>query len=95
MLPQFSQDVQNLPRVQLLRVRALLAVGEVEQAMQILTPDFVMPDIREGELSVSALWYEMYTAYLMKAEGVEAQEARLLANVRYPLPYALDFRMHE
>ena len=91
----FSETVQNHPRFRLLCVRAYLALGDTEMAMQILTPDFEMPDIKEGELSVSALWVQMYVQHLMKTEGLCESDARNEVQKRYPLPYALDFRMHE
>lgn len=91
----FSETVQNHPRFRLLCVRAYLALGETEGAMRILTPDFTMPDIKEGELSVSALWVQMYTQHLMKTEGLCESDARNEVQKRYPLPYSLDYRMHE
>ena len=92
---QFSETVQNHPRFRLLCVRAYLALGETEGAMRILTPDFTIPDIKEGELSVSALWVQMYTQHLMKTEGLCMEDAQKEVQKRYPLPYALDYRMHE
>lgn len=91
----FSEAVQNHPRFRLLCVRAYLALGDTEKAMQILTPDFEMPDIKEGELSVSALWVQMYIQHLMKTKGLCESDAEKEVQKRYPLPYALDFRMHE
>lgn len=91
----FSEAVQNHPRFRLLCVRAHLALDETEDAMRILTPDFEMPDIKEGELSVSALWIQMHIQHLMKTEGLCKEDAMNEVQKRYPLPYALDFRMHE
>jgi len=91
----FSETVQNHPRFRLLCARVYLALGDTEEAMRILTPDFTMPDIKEGELSVSALWVQMYIQHLMKTEGLCGSDARNEVQKRYPLPYALDFRMHE
>ena len=91
----FSETVQNHPRFRLLCVRAYLALGDTEKAIQILTPDFEIPDIKEAELSVSALWVQMYVQHLMKTEGLSESDALKEVQKRYPLPYALDFRMHE
>ena len=93
--PRFTEDVRNMPRMQLLRVRALLALNKTEEAIKILTPDFSMPDIKEGELSVSALWDEMYIQHLIKTENIDRDTARQSVKKRYPLPYTLDYRMHE
>ena len=94
-VPLFPEDIRKCPRFLLLCVRAHLMLGEPQEAMTILTPDFEMPDVKEGELSISALWTQMYTQYLMKTEKLGASEAKEEAEKRYPLPYALDFRMHE
>ena len=45
-----------------------------------------MPDVREGELSMGQLWEQLH----MKEHNITLEEAR----EKYPLPYALDFRMH-
>ena len=47
------------------RLRMYLAVSyinlsQLDKAKEIINEDFVMSDIKEGELSVSALWKEIY-----------------------------------
>ena len=58
-----------------------LKTGNAKAAAEIITPDFVMCDIKEGEVSISHLWYEIYK--------------QLTGEEKHPLPYSLDFRMHE
>ena len=82
-------------RMTLLKVRALLLTNRAKDAAKILTPDFVVADIKEGELSVSALWFEMTEQLVADEAGLSQEAARSLARERYPLPYTLDFRMHE
>lgn len=60
------------------RAKAYLRTGRPREAADIITPDFVMCDIKEGEVSISALWFEIYAA---------------LGEDR-PLPFEIDFRMH-
>lgn len=91
----FSPAIQEHPRMRLWKARMLIATDQLTEAMEIITPDFVMPDIKEGELSISALWTELYTKYLMQTEGLSQKLAAEQVKIRYPLPYALDFRMHE
>ncbi len=76
----------SIGRVSLLRARALLALDELEEAEKTVNESFEMPDIKEGELSISALWFQLKA----KQNGITEEEAKQ----RFILPYNLDFRMH-
>ncbi|MBQ3085047.1 MAG: DUF5107 domain-containing protein [Clostridia bacterium] len=83
-------------RLTLLKIVSLLRIGEIDRACALLTPDFKMDDIKEGELSVSQIWFDLYTEKLKKETGItDEQSLKALLNERYPLPINLDFRMHE
>ena len=81
--------------MQLWRIRALLALGRTEEAETLLTPDLSIADIKEGELSLSALWFEIKSRKIAAEKGIPQVEALSIAKESDPLPYALDFRMHE
>lgn len=81
--------------MQLWKVRALLILDRVDEASALLKPDLTIPDIKEGELSTSFLWFEIGKRRVMAEEGVGEEEALKIAAAKYPLPYLLDFRMHE
>ncbi len=83
---KLPETVAQNGRVRLLRARALLALDRLEEAGQILNEAFEMPDIKEGELSVSRLWFELQG----KLAGISPEEA----EQRFKLPYSLDFRTH-
>ncbi len=68
-------------RLMFYRAMAYLRTGNAKKAAEIVTPDFVLCDIKEGEISISHLWYEIYEA--------------LTGEKKHPLPFSLDFRMHE
>ena len=51
---------------------ALSETGKVLKAYDLLTEDFVLDDLREGEDSVSDLWKKLYTAKFPKAPAPEA-----------------------
>ena len=55
-------------------------------------------DVKEGELSVSYYWFELYRRIYAKEKGIEydPNNTDLIRNAdeKYPLPKALDFRMH-
>ena len=91
-------EMKSLGRVSLYRAVALIHLGRLDEAVEILRPGFEMPDIKEGELSVSQLWFELYRRIYAKENGVEyAPGDRKFveaADAKYPLPAELDFRMH-
>jgi tetratricopeptide (TPR) repeat protein len=49
-------EVRALGRFRALAVRAALALGDRDEAGRLLEDEFDVPDIREGELSMSDLW---------------------------------------
>ena len=95
---ELSPELQACGRLRLLRAVALLHLGRLEEAAEILNRAFVMPDVKEGELSVSYLWFELYRRLYAKETGVpyDPADEKLIraADEKYPLPKALDFRMH-
>ncbi len=78
--------VAEVGRLRLMSAAAMLKLGMIEEAEGIINEHFQMPDIKEGEVSVSALWFELQAAK-HKITVDEAKE-------RFELPYSLDFRMH-
>ncbi len=55
-----SPAMRNLGRLQLYTAVAHLHLGEKEKAADYINEEFMLSDIKEGELSVSALWKEIY-----------------------------------
>ena len=94
-LDRFPASIREDGRMQLWKIRALLALGRTEEAEALLTPDLSVPDIKEGELSLSALWFEIKSRKIAAEKGIPQTEALSIAKESDPLPYALDFRMHE
>ncbi|MBE5752319.1 MAG: DUF5107 domain-containing protein [Clostridiales bacterium] len=89
-----SEEMQGNGRLQVYLAIALLHVGKPKQAAQIITKDFILSDVKEGELSLSYLWREIYTAIIREETGLTGEVAQQVAMEKYPLPYELDFRMH-
>lgn len=91
-------ELRDCGRLRLHEAIALLHLDRLEEAAQILNADFVMPDVKEGELSVSHYWFELYRRLYAKECGAayDPQNEALIraADEKYPLPKALDFRMH-
>lgn len=72
-----SDDLRTLPRIQYLECLASVRTGALERAARLIEQPLVLPDLREGDLSLDALW----TEYQRARGGHE------------PLPAHYDFRM--
>ena len=79
--------------MRLYKAMCLVRTGRAEEAAKIVNYGFEMADIKEGEISVSALWYEIYGAILSRKYREKGKEeiGRKVDKV-YPLK-KLDFRM--
>ena len=62
------------------------------EALDILNNKFVLPDIKEGEFSISHIWLEAHKKILAEQGITDITDKDVYA--KYPLPYELDFRMH-
>jgi hypothetical protein len=86
--------LRSAGRIRLLEGQAALAVGELERVTQLFDGSLVVDDLREGERSLSELWFDYHTERLSRAEKVPV-DAALRERVRrmYPVPASLDYRM--
>jgi tetratricopeptide (TPR) repeat protein len=81
-------------RLKLYTAQALMALKRYKEATKLLNYDIAIPDIKEGENSISDLWFKLYGAILKEETGVEDEKQLMeLVEERYPLKH-LDFRMH-
>lgn len=94
-----NPSLQSIGRLRLYKAVALMNMDKLEEATEIINPSFEMSDIREGELSVSYLWFILYRRLYAKENSMEysADNKELIekADKKYPLPKKLDFRMHD
>ncbi len=82
-------------RLRLLKATALLELGRLHDAADILNPSFEMEDIQEGDVILSQTWYRLYRALLREETGeTDGETLDRLVEERYPLG-DLDFRMHK
>ena len=92
---QLAVATRAAGRVRLLEARARLASGDFDGTEAILRDEtLAINDLREGERSLSHLWFEAHEQRLAQQLGVEADDV-LKERVRaeFPLPGHLDFRM--
>ena len=86
------ENLKSNGRLKMLYALALVEIDRYEESLEILKDNFVMPDIKEGEFSISHIWLEIHRKKLA-AGGVTGLSAEEIYE-KYPLPYELDFRMH-
>ena len=90
------KNVQKRGRMQLLASVAYISLGNYAKATEFINTDFQMDDMREGEISLSHVWEELYTSILReKHPEMSEKELVSLQKEKYPLPHNLDFRMHD
>jgi hypothetical protein len=94
LLDELPDAVRSVGRVRLLQAQAALAVGDFEVVKHVFAGKPVVDDMREGEVSLSQLWFDYHERRLSAAESVPIDDA-LRARVRqeFPVPKELDFRM--
>ncbi len=83
-------------RMQLTVSVAYIKLGRYTDAANYINENFQMDDMREGEISLSHVWEELYTA-ILREEYPKMSDSELISlqKNKYPLPSHLDFRMHD
>ena len=89
---KIPKELKENNRLKLLYAHALVKVDRYVEALDILTNKFVLPDIKEGEFSISHIWLEAHKKILAEQGITDITDKDVYA--KYPLPYELDFRMH-
>ncbi|MBN2310228.1 MAG: DUF5107 domain-containing protein [Candidatus Hydrogenedentes bacterium] len=89
-----SAGVRGHVRLQILRAKADLAVGDLDRVEAFLVGEVDVPDVREGEVTLSDLWFELQEKRLAAAENLPVDDAlRKRVRAEFPPPAHLDFRM--
>ena len=81
-------------RLRLYQAIALMETKAYEEAAGIINSNFLLCDIKEGEVSVSHIWEQLYRKLLQKEfPDMPEEKIGLMQEERYTLPAHLDFRM--
>lgn len=80
-------------RLQFYKAFALTKLKKYEEASKIVNENYTLSDIKEGELSVSELWYEIYGPLITGRDDMDEKERNAIVDRERPLG-KLDFRMH-
>jgi hypothetical protein len=94
LLPELSVEVRRAGRVRLLEGQAALDTKDFGRVKRLFEDAPEVSDLREGERSLSQLWFEYHERRLAAQEGIPVDET-LRARVRaeFPVPAEIDFRM--
>ncbi|NLE68195.1 MAG: DUF5107 domain-containing protein [Lentisphaerae bacterium] len=94
MLSLLPASARECGRIVMLEGRAALLAGRLDRVAQILEQAPTVDDMREGEVSLSDLWFGLHEQRVSRAER-RPVDAELKARVRRdcPPPRFIDFRM--
>ena len=94
MVADFPCAMRSNGRLRLLEAQAALAEGELEKVSEFFEGEIVIADLREGENSLTDLWFN-YQALRLSIEENLPIEDDLINRIRkqVPIPPKIDFRM--
>jgi tetratricopeptide (TPR) repeat protein len=91
---ELPEPAYNIGRVRLLEAQAALAVGDFKTVDQFFDDQIIIADIREGETSLSDLWYGLHIQRISKSENISVDNAlRTHVQRKFPVPKLFDYRM--
>lgn len=94
LLGELPETVRTVGRIRLLEAQGALAVGNFTAVEQFFDNEVIIPDLREGEVSLSEIWYQFQMERIGQEEGLPLNDnLRERVQRNFPLPTHLDFRM--
>lgn len=94
LLEALPDTIRTAGRIRLLEGQAALQAGELERVAQLFDGSLVVDDLREGERSLTDLWFEYHARRVSRKEDVPLDDAlRERVRADYPPPQFIDFRM--
>jgi tetratricopeptide (TPR) repeat protein len=94
LLDEIPEGVRSAGRIRLLEGQAALAAGDLDRAERLFAEPLVIDDLREGERSLSHLWFDLHERRLSAQEGIPIDdELRARVRLEFPVPGDIDFRM--
>ena len=88
--------MRESPRVRLAMASAALALGDLDAVDKFFERPLDVVDIREGEVSLSEMWFDLEAAKTAREQAVPLDDSlkERIRRERKP-PKAIDFRMTE
>lgn len=91
---QLPDQIKRIGRVKMMHIEALLGTDRTEEAEKLLKQRIVLTDVREGEVSLTQMWFWMCAQKKAKRLGIEVTPELIeeMSKTVTP-PIHLDFRM--
>lgn len=86
-------NVREQGRFQLLYAQALLETDRLDDALEIVKAEPEVTDLREGENSLTDIWYRIHERKLLASGEAPEGDLRDYVQENYPPPARIDFRM--
>lgn len=91
---KLPKEIQLNGRLLAMLSQVYIELEKFDEALQLLSGDLSVNDMREGEVLLSDLWVDLHTRKIAKVENLPIDEnLRKRALAESPIPPALDFRM--
>ena len=92
-MDDLPSQIRDKGRLRIMEAQAAIKLGDLQKVEEILQSRPSVADVREGEVTLSNLWFEMHEKRIAAAENVPIDK-KLRQRVRenYPPPSWLDFR---
>jgi len=93
LMGHLPQHIHDRGRMRIMEAQAAMKIGDLQKVEEILQSRPSVSDVREGEVTLSNLWFEMHEKRIATAENLPIDD-KLRQRVRrdYPPPSWLDFR---
>ncbi len=91
LIERLPQAIRGLGRVKTYEMLTLMRAGKYEQAQELLESKIVLTDVREGEVLITDLWFELMSRIRF---GDASEEHLAWVNEKLKPPQNIDFRMN-
>ena len=86
--------VRDNPRIRVVQATAHLELGRLDEVEAFLAQTGDVPDVREGEVSLTDLWFSLHEKRIAAPENIPIDDAlRQRVQREFPPPPRIDFRM--
>jgi hypothetical protein len=94
LVESLPEHIRHHSRVRLMEARAGLELGLTDRCQPVLSPGYELVDIREGESSLTKLWFDLQSHGYPNGNGkLTRAEVEIDHGQHVTLPRALDFRV--
>ena len=88
-------ELKKAGRLRMFVGKFLVELNKIDEAEKYINKALSLPDIREGEYSMTNIWIEMYRKKIALELGIDADSiSDEKVTEKYPITYEIDCRMH-